>query len=193
MSETIISKRCSKCKELKQISEFYKAPRNKDGHKSECKICWLKYVKEYRQTVYGKATQKRYQQSNKGKLANKRYHQTEKSKAKQKRYYKSKKGKLAKKHFRISHPKQIKAENAVNYAVTVGKLSRPNTLLCHYCSKQAQQYHHWHGYEKEHWLDVITVCIPCHIKQHSSLSYCLNNPVPPAAIPPNKLPPKPSN
>lgn len=83
----------------------------------------------------------------------KKYQQTEKRKITQK---------IVNKNFRIRHPERRKAQNAVSNAIATGKLPRANTLLCHYCPKPAQQYHHWHGYEKEHWLDVIPICVKCH-------------------------------
>ena len=44
------------------------------------------------------------------------------------------------------------AGNAVNYAIRIGVLPRPDTIQCHFCPKQAQQCHHHLGYKKEHWL-----------------------------------------
>lgn len=72
--------------------------------------------------------------------------------------------------FKIRHPNYIKAKHAVNNAVQAGKTARPDTLQCHYCPKQAQQYHHWHGYEPEHWLDIIPVCTKCHQKCHRKIA-----------------------
>jgi len=52
------TKRCSKCREVKSVSEFYKLKNNKFGN--YCKICLLKYQKEYRQK--NKKTIKKYHQ-----------------------------------------------------------------------------------------------------------------------------------
>jgi formate-dependent nitrite reductase cytochrome c552 subunit len=43
MAEQIISKRCSKCKEIKPISEFYKNPKTKDKRSYCCKKCAVEY------------------------------------------------------------------------------------------------------------------------------------------------------
>ena len=149
MAEPIISKRCPRCKEIKPISEFFKRQQSKDRLQYKCKTCCLQY-----------------NQSEKGRVANrkakKKYNKTPKGKATKKKYERTPKGKAVKKRFKARHPNQIKAKNAVNHAITAGKLPRPDTLLCHYCPKPAQQYHHWHGYEPKHWLDVIPVCILCH-------------------------------
>lgn len=140
MSETIQTKRCSKCKQFKPISEFYRDQRRKDGHRSLCKVCHSKITKDYYQTKKGKEVNRK---------AESRYAKTEKGKAKKKRY-------------RQRNPEQVKARNAVIKAIKDGKLPRLDNRLCHYCPKPAQEYHHWHGYEKEHWLDVVPACIPCH-------------------------------
>lgn len=126
--------------------------------------------KRYQQTEKGKVTKKRYQQSEKGKAAHKRYSQSEKFKIQQKRYHQSEKGKAViiqgVKRFRIRYPEKYKAEKAVNNAIAVGKLPKANTLQCHYCPAQAEQYHHHKGYAQEYWLDVIAVCVKCHSKLH---------------------------
>lgn len=177
MAETIISKKCYKCKNTKPLQDFYKQKRGKYGRKSICKSChkilfqqtekakvaqrlsvkkfYLKHPevkKYYGQSERGKAAQKRYSQSKKGKIARKHYKQSEKGKAAIKRYYQNR------------NRKKVKARNAVNNAISNGRLPRPDTLLCHYCPKPAQQYHHWHGYAPEHWLDVVPVCYICHGK-----------------------------
>ena len=41
-------KRCSKCGELKELTDFYKAKTEKDGHRCECVDCSKKSGKEYR-------------------------------------------------------------------------------------------------------------------------------------------------
>jgi len=164
MAETIQTKQCTKCKQIKQLSEFYKHPKHKNGYRSECKICHLKSTKEYRRSEKGKTAKKHYQKSDKGRVTQKRFSKTEKFKSAVKRYRESEKGKDTFRRFSIRHPKYQKAVKAVNQAIVNSKLPRPDTLLCHYCPKPAQQYHHWHGYEPEHLLDIIAVCRECHIQ-----------------------------
>lgn len=224
MSDKIISKRCSKCKKIKPISEFNKDSHSRDGFRSECRTCQSKYNKKYYQTErgkaikkcyiqseQGKAIRKRYLQSEKRRSAKKRYQQSEKGKATQKRYTQSKKGKARQKHYqqnekfkiqqrhyrqsetvkvrqkhyqkryrqtekgrkaqidgqkryKIRHPERAKARIAVIKAVKTGRLPRPDSLQCHYCPAQANQYHHHNGYEPIHYLDVIPVCTKCHNK-----------------------------
>lgn len=93
MSKTIETKRCSKCKKIKPLSEFYKDRSKKDGLQHRCKICLKIFISHYQKTKKGKATKKRYRQTDKGKAYYKRYMKTEKGKAAQKRYQQSEKGK----------------------------------------------------------------------------------------------------
>lgn len=157
MSKAIISKKCPECKEFKQLSEFYKNCGAKDGHQHSCKICKLKYDKKYVLTERGKAAQIKsnllYIKTRKGKDSAKRYRQSEKGKAA------SKRNKI---HTRTCYPERIKARSAVSSAIALGKLIMPKYLLCSYCPKPAKQYHHYKGYAKKHWLDIVPICIECH-------------------------------
>jgi len=176
MAEQIIIKRCSVCKQIKPLAEFYKDKRHSDNHCSDCKICRIQRTKRYSQTNKGKAAQKRYWQSPKGKTvgckAKKKYAQTPKGKIARKNYDQSEKGKIYQKRknqrLKDKYPQRFKARYAVNNAIKAGRLSRINSLFCHYCHKPAQQYHHWHGYAPEYRLDVVPACQSCDIKAHRS-------------------------
>lgn len=183
------TKRCSKCKEIKSVSEFYKRKISRDGLQPICKTCRLKEEKEYYQTEKGKVVNrkanKKYQKTKKGRKTNckavARYFKTKKGKATQKRFYESEKYKAGQKRYRHrekgkanikrwsrryynQYPERIKARGIVCYAVKTGRLPRPNTLQCHYCPAQAEQYHHRLGYAPEHWFDVVPICRKCHSK-----------------------------
>lgn len=59
-----------------------------------------------------------------------------------------------------------KAHDAVYAAIKAGNLPHASDLLCEHCNKnRAEQYHH-HGYEPKNRLDVIALCVPCHIYVH---------------------------
>jgi hypothetical protein len=58
------------------------------------------------------------------------------------------------------------ATNAVRTAVRRGRLALVTTLPCFDCGGSAQQYHHYLGYERIHWLDVQALCRSCHQKRH---------------------------
>jgi len=72
--------------------------------------------------------------------------------------------------FNAHYPNHQKAKNAVNHAIRAGRLPRPDTQRCYYCTNPAQEYHHWRGCEKEHWLDVVPACIKCHKKEHRKIA-----------------------
>lgn len=175
MPDTIQTKHCSKCKQIKPISDFGKDKSRKDGHCHYCKECatnrrhtpqYQTWLKQY----YQSEKYKIYQKSEKFKVIQRRYWQTEKAKEAHRFrcqcYSQTEKGKANHrkntKQFNIRHPERYKAHTAVMRAIKFGKLPRPDTRLCHYCPKPAQEYHYWHGYAPEHWLDVVPVCQICH-------------------------------
>lgn len=99
-------KKCYRCGDLKEFTEFNKRSKNKDGHDYICRECnkvvRKKYDKKYSQTDKCKDVQSKYRQSEKGKLVpikwyenNKKraleiqlkYRHTEKGKEKERRYY----------------------------------------------------------------------------------------------------------
>lgn len=64
---------------------------------------------------------------------------------------------------RQKYPEKYKARIAVSNAIATGKIKSSKEFICSICKiEQAKEYHHWHGYELEHRLDVIPVCIKCH-------------------------------
>ena len=139
MPETVISKICSKCKQVKLLSEFYREKNRPDGHNYRCKECKKKVEANYRQTEKGKAAIAKYNRSEK--------HKAVKAKC------------------QVKFPEKSKARDTVSNAVKAGKLPKPTTLKCK-CGNQAEQYHHHKGYESKHQLNVIAVCKSCHINFH---------------------------
>jgi len=186
MSETIQTKRCSHCKQIKVIAEFPKDRNRPGGHAYQCKSCRKAYMtlylksekgkntrKNYEGSPNGKVAIKRYRQSEKGKVASrkriKKYHQTEKGKntllKARKKYAQSEKGKVYYKQWYLKHPEIRKAKSAIDWAVRTGKLPKVDSLKCA-CGKQAVEYHHHKGYSSKNWLDVIPVCKKCHSEHH---------------------------
>ncbi len=131
-------KTCPICCQERMLDEFYRCPKAKDGLRYHCKAC-------------EKILQRKYRKTKKGKVAIRRYFQSEK-------------GKYAHKRFCMRHPKRIQAKNAVTHAVETGKIPHIKTRRCYFCYEKAQEYHHYKGYERRFWLDVIPVCIKCHIR-----------------------------
>lgn len=114
-------------------------------HRSDCIVCNLKYCKEYRKTESRKITVRKYAQ-------------TEKCRINQKRYCER-------------YPERRRAKESVYIEIRAGRMASAKTLACYYCPKPAEEYHHWRGYAKRYWLDVVPACVECHkyIHQHQKL------------------------
>jgi 5-methylcytosine-specific restriction endonuclease McrA len=89
---------CTKCKVLKEISEFSKNKRYKDGHQPDCVECRKKYrqenkekIAEYRKKHYQENKEKSREQSKKYRQQNR-----EKFREQRRRHYKDNKEKVAK-------------------------------------------------------------------------------------------------
>lgn len=167
-------KRCSKCGEVKPLTEYHKDARNKDGFYGHCKACHYKMTHAYEQTERGKAVVSKsrrewYEERGGREITRARsarpsaiqqralYRQTEAGKEAQKR--KDKKRVLV-------HPQKIKAKNAVNHAVASGILPAVSTMKCVRCGNQAEHYHH-ESYAKEDFLRVIPLCQECHARTYT--------------------------
>ena len=154
MSEPIETKRCSKCKEIKPVSEFYKRPERNNRPQSQCKLC----QSLFRKSPKGREIHKRCRQSEKGIMTIKRnferFRQTEKYRLITRRHARK---------YRANNLEKVKAQHIIFTAVFYGKMPSPKTLTCVKCLKKpAIDYHHHLGYEPEHWYDVIPVCRRCH-------------------------------
>lgn len=80
------SKQCSKCKEVKPVTEFYANKTTKDGYQSWCKTCSNNFKKAYHQTPKYRAYIKAYRQTAKRKVYIKAYRQTPEYKVRRKAY-----------------------------------------------------------------------------------------------------------
>ena len=178
MPESIITKRCCTCKTTKPVFEFYKNRSTKDGFQTACKSCQTLTDKTESRIIARRRYRKRYKKTAKGKEAEKRERKSQARKDYRKQYKRSDIGKAASKRYRESvcgkatarqssrkqaalYPEKIKARNAINNAVNGGRFPTATQFICS-CGEQAKQYHHHLGYAKEHWFDVVPVCIPCH-------------------------------
>jgi ribosomal protein S27AE len=57
--------------------------------------------------------------------------------------------------------KMRRAHRAVDYAIETGRLVRPKE--CSKCGATGRiEAHHHKGYAREHYLDVVWLCEPCH-------------------------------
>lgn len=162
---------CSKCGESKPLSEFTKRSANKDGLRETCKPCSRAISREYhyanRESRLAQITE--YRLANKEKLA-----ETERARRADPAY--REKCSVDLKEWRENNRDHVAAYNrslpvrarsAVNTAVRKGQLPPPDTMVCDSCDEAlADHYHHVHGYEPEHWLNVIALCTECHGREH---------------------------
>ena len=91
------AKVCTKCKEEKPRSEFYKNRRVKDGFQNQCKVCEKQYYQENREKILNRA--KQHYQENREKILDyaKQHYQENKEKLPdyRKQYYQENKEKLS--------------------------------------------------------------------------------------------------
>lgn len=65
---------------------------------------------------------------------------------------------------RMRDADKIRARQAVAKAIRRGKLTPAAERDCAFCGEPAAQYHHHKGYRPRFALDVVPVCIPCHVE-----------------------------
>ena len=152
--------KCNVCKIKKNNKNFYKRENGKI--RKECKLCRRKKGIKY----YFK---------NKEEILNKRhiYHQKNKDKIrKTKEIYRRKNpNKVNKwernfrnKYWNISKYKRRRLANyCVRNAIRRGDIIKPDK--CQICGiKTKIETHHYKGYKKKNWLDIIFICKLCHNK-----------------------------
>ena len=130
MTET---RRCSRCKEIKPITEFYKDKYRKSGYGYNCKPCGRAYTKEYQKIDIYKEKLKAYLASKKGKANRRRYMQSEKGQHSIAKYLKSDKCKAAAKRHRDKYPERVRSRRVITNDVYRGKLPSAKTLKCAEC------------------------------------------------------------
>ena len=132
-------KRCRVCKVEKELGEFNKQKRNKDGLRYDCKLCEKQYKKQY--YLLNREQRKQYNQRNREKInhyQNQRYHR---------------------------NPEKDKARQKLNSAVRRGKIHKP--LYCSSCEGDKHLEAHHTDYSKP--LEVLWLCRSCHRELHNRL------------------------
>lgn len=158
------NKKCSKCKKTKPISDFSPDKRRQSGLKSECRECKRIADKQYRDNpLYRdriKVAQRRKDEKRNGRIPSKRTPRNPVGRnadnygASLKRWHNK-------------NPEAHRAHDVVYRASERGEFPKAHEKRCHECGKQAAHYHHFLGYEPEHWFDVVPLCNSCHRKRHS--------------------------
>jgi len=191
MADQIIMKRCLKCKQIKSLSEFYPHKGYRFGVRTCCKVCQNKATATYHKTAQGREVSRKavatYQKTTQGKKVSRKasakyrhspkgqaYAQSPKAKELRRKadgkFERSPKGRIVQRRKYLRHPLENKARSVVGYAIRSGKLPKACYLQCHCCGTQAKEWHHHKGYEPQHWLDVIPLCIICHKKSITRFS-----------------------
>jgi hypothetical protein len=171
---------CFICKQELPLSSYSKNKKSKDGLFSYCKPCARVRQKQWRESNI--ETRKDYmRQWHKENLE----HETAYKRTKyqtdpeyrqkvldwQKVYRQT--AEARKVHYEYKKRRgfandETRAHTTVNRAVRRGLLPKASTQVCSVCGGKADHWHHHVGYEREHWLDVVAVCAPCHVAIHAN-------------------------
>jgi len=138
-------KTCFKCNETKDISEFYKHPKTKDGYLNKCKSCTkndtlITYSKNVKNEEYILKERKRGREKHKrlysGKVA---------------RNYKNQKA------WQLKYPEKLKA-------------ARKSQSMSKHKPFEGAEKHHW-SYNQEHYKDILWLSSKDHKKAHRFIIY----------------------
>jgi len=143
-------KRCKKCDLKKELHEYYKSNKTKDGYHNSCKSCWKK--RRAKRYLENKETVQKQCRAYYVKNAE---HLKAKSRSRKKTYEETRK-------YREKYPEQYRAHYAVSNALKRGDLTKADT--CRICNSNGKLHAHHADYSKP--LDVLWVCVDCHAKIH---------------------------
>jgi hypothetical protein len=155
------------------LENFANRKKSKDGKDFWCKDCKRQWTLGYNKTEAKKESILKYGGSEKYYAARRRYRKTDKYREMQHKYNQTEKGKATKRRqdrknalkykTDSEHKAKVLARNHVYYHIEAGNIQPVSEFVCVKCNeRQAQEYHHYLGYGREHWLDVEAVCILCH-------------------------------
>lgn len=147
-------KYCIGCEKNKELSEFYKDKRAKDGLYTSCKNCHFKaqkkFFKKYRKTERYKKNKKK---------DNKKYHKTDKYKKYQNKYQKEYQREYHKRTDKDERKKYL-CRQKTNWLIREGVLIKQP---CEVCEEIKTQAHH-EDYDKP--LEVNWLCKKHHVELH---------------------------
>jgi hypothetical protein len=191
MCEALPNKKCSRCGEVKFLSDFYKQPRNKDGLWTYCKGC-ASIENASRRELFGdkvkaiaKASREKhkehrvavskvhYERTKESKLAKdklRRDANPEKAKEQYLAYYQKHRQKVceATKQYRELNPKKKRAHALVRQGLQNGTIEKCG---CEVCGSEEVQGHHC-DYDKP--TEVMWLCAEHHMIWHSEFGEGLN-------------------
>ena len=160
----MLTKKCICCGEEKYLDDFYSHSQMKDGHLNKCKDCCKKQSLERRKNKLESIKEYDRNRPNKEERnINNKKRLISMKKENPDKYYELKR-KVAK-NYRESNREKLRAEGKLDYAVSTGKINRPEE--CSICHKKCIPHGHHYDYSKP--LDVIWVCEVCHAKLHAKI------------------------
>lgn len=189
-------KKCSQCKEIKPLEDFYRDRSAYDGLSVRCKPCARSHSsatakqRRARGVKYPRGIEPK-RCNTCGYLCDASMFGTDQSRpdglnptCKQCRAIQPKRNSAQiLRDYRARHPDRNRARSALGTAIKRGHVPHPTTCICYICSKPAIQYHHHLGYAPEHRYHVIPVCISCHeLIDHELLTISIPS-LPPVYIP----------
>lgn len=174
-------KTCVDCTQTLPVSDFSKNRNSKDGLNSYCKPCasaryklWLERNREHRQEYMREWHQTNLEHENQ--YARERYRNDEDHRRKvlewQRQFRQRNLEKVRQQHWMGKKAKgfqndMTRAHTTVSRAVRRGILPPVWSMVCDGCQEaQAAHWHHHKGYAREHWLDVVAMCVDCHGEAH---------------------------
>jgi hypothetical protein len=181
-----MSKVCSKCGAMRDLSEFHNNASSKDGLQRVCKECMRAYgqtdaakarVRAYNRSDAGRAARHKHAKSAAGKAYKRTYRNTV-GKEYHRAYERSDARKAARARTVAKNPFQRKAQSRVAHAIASGRMERASNNPCEKESAKCLGVHHHHhdSYLEGDWLVVRVLCRYHHTEWH------LNNTPTPHAL-----------
>jgi hypothetical protein len=154
-----MSRACTKCGEIKELSEFTTNRRMRSGRASACKICCKKQIAAYRATPKGAAAT----------TASSRKHASKDSTVKRRKKYRaSTKARIAVDDYAKRNKHKLLAKRRVHNLVAGGRLPPARECLCSTADETCLgvvEYHH-DSYAETDWLSVRPLCRSHHQRWH---------------------------
>lgn len=154
---------CTKCGEIKDLSEFHPRKDSKDGYRKDCKDCV-----NHRNLTRRSENIEDYRARDRDKSVDREKYNT----AKKLKYSNDpevrKKMSDYQKKYKAENKSKTYARQAVHYAVLYGRMIKPEN--CQHCNASLRlEAHHWSYLEKD-WLDIEWLCTTCHGLEHRRLN-----------------------
>jgi hypothetical protein len=164
---------CSKCGQSKPLSEYYqyKSGRNEGQYWPFCRECDHARNRAYR-AANDENVRERRRQYNEAHREERRARDRQYIADPEIRRQRAQATRQWRQGKRVASTQDASASEklaryAVYNAIRRGELPPAWSVVCEHCQEaQGQQYHHYCGYEPEHWLNVVALCTDCHGKAH---------------------------